>query len=115
MPRLLEEMEDDPSVLPAINQGTVWAEAKRLLLSNGGVTNRDLIHKVVYEDRTIEEAYPEAVRHIEEKIVASNHQLDHLKEQVHRWRRNLAMEALHSIDHDRRIELIQQLKQKYAD
>ena len=108
-------MSYEHSVLPAISAETVWKEVKRLLLDSGGVSNPEIINQVVDKDRTIEEACPEAIQRVRDQIVLGNPEVERLKAQVDRWRYNPAMEALGAIDHDRRMALVHQLRQRFAD
>ena len=102
------------SVLPAINQATVWEEAKRLLLEYGGITDQELINTVVYGDPAISEACPEAMSYIRTHIVSGHPDLEKLCEQVEQWRRKLAGEALAKIYHSRQMEIIHDLRQRHA-
>lgn len=103
------------TVLPAINPQTILGEAKLVLLERAGVTDHDLIRRILDEDRTVENACPQMVTDIQRTADVREAHLDHLKNQVNAWRRQLALDALETVPADEQERLVRQLGDRLAD
>lgn len=99
------------NVLPAINEESVMAEAKQILLAEADVNDVDIIRRILEED-DIQRQLPELVSTVRQLSDSRGARMSEMITQVEDWRRTLAQEALAVLTDEQRATAVSNLRER---
>ena len=101
------------SMLPPVSREAIMAVAKQILLEEANVQDVDITRQILQEDG-IERQFPELVIRINELTHHQSDRLTNMKEQVKKWHRTLAEEALSALSKEQRESGVTTLRERFS-